>query len=109
MEIGRLKYLREELEAERLDTAEVIEINEAFQELVARGVALRDLPENALAGDMLDELEDDVPEIAWIIYDYVCEHFGTNEADDPSWYITPLAQHIEAKLKERENAVASER
>lgn len=104
MEIGRIKYLREELEAERIDLEELSEIEEAFSKLPDK--QLRDLRENAMAADMLDELEEDLPEIAWIIYDYVCENFGDNEADDPSWHITPLAQHIENKLKEKSSELA---
>lgn len=98
MEIGRIKYLREQSEAEEIDLEEISEIETAFKELEDSGAELRDLPENATAGDMLDELEAAVPEIAWIIYDYVAEHFGDNEADDPSWAITPLAAHIESVL-----------
>ncbi len=98
MEIGEIKRMREDLEAENIDTEDLATIQAAFDELVASGKELRDLPENAMAADMLDELEADIPEIAWIIYDYVCENFGDNEADDPSWYITPLGRHIEAVL-----------
>lgn len=101
MEIGRLKYLREELEAERIDLTEIAEIEEAYHELCNTSFELMDDPDNALAEDMLNELERAIPEIAWIIYDYVVEMFGQNEADDPSWYITPLAKHIETKLKEK--------
>lgn len=99
MEIGRIKYLREQVEGECIDLEELSEIETAFAELVESGKELRDLPKNATAADMLDELEEDVPKIAWIIYDYVCEHFGDNEADDPSWAITPLAAHIEQELE----------
>ena len=98
MEIGRIKYLREELEAERIDLEELSEIETAFNDLVESGAELRDLPENAMAIDMLDELEAAVPELAWIIYDYVDELYG--EADDPCWAITPLARHIEKRLAE---------
>lgn len=102
MEIGRIKYLREELEAERIDLLELSEIEEAFKQLVADGFPLRDLPENAMASDMLDELESAVLDVAWIIYDFVAENYGTSEADDPSWAIGPLAEHIQKKLNEKE-------
>lgn len=92
MEIGRIKYLREELEAERIDLEELSEIETAFAQLPDE--QLRDLGENAMASDMLDELEAAIPEIAWKIYDYVCENYGENEADDPSWAITPLAEYL---------------
>lgn len=104
LEIGQIKSLREQLEEENIDLEGLSMIDEAFDELVASGAELRDLPENAMAADKLDEIEDAIPEMAWIIYDYVVAGFGDNEADDPSWYITPLAFHIEAKLKEAQNA-----
>lgn len=99
MEIGQIKHLREAAEEENLDLEEISEIEEAFAKLPDS--QLQDARENATVTDMLNELEADIPEMAWIIYDYVCENFGDNEADDPSWYITPLARHIEAKLKEK--------
>ena len=51
----RIKYLRTELKAERIDLSELAEIEEAFNEIPDD--ELRDLRENAMAGDMLDELE----------------------------------------------------
>lgn len=55
MKLSRIKELRAELEAERIDWLELAEIEEAFFELDP--ATLRDLPENATASDMLDELE----------------------------------------------------
>lgn len=55
MKLERVQELRAELEAERIDMAELSEIESAFAELDPE--KLRDLPENATAGDMLDELE----------------------------------------------------
>ena len=55
MELSRIKYLREELAGEDIDLLELSEIEVAFKELDPS--TLRDLPENALAEDMLDELE----------------------------------------------------
>lgn len=94
LEIGQIKRFREDLESESIDTESLVLIDEAFEELVESGAELRDLPENATATDKLNEIEDAIPDIAWIIYDYVGQNFGYNEADDPSWYITPLAFHI---------------
>lgn len=34
-----------------------------------------------------------------IIYDWVLENFGESEANDPSWNIEELAQHIEKEIK----------
>lgn len=33
-----------------------------------------------------------------IIYNYVYEHFGSSEANDPSWYIPKLAEEIVDRL-----------
>lgn len=98
MEIGRIKQLRESLEEENIDLEELSEIETAFSELVESGAEFDDLPEYAMAADMLNELEAAVPPLAWVIYDYVAEMFGQSEADDPSWHITPLAKHIEQHL-----------
>lgn len=34
-----------------------------------------------------------------MIYRYVAEHFGTSEADDPSWSIEPLAKYIHEQIQ----------
>lgn len=94
MEIGRIKYLREQLESESIDLMELAEIESAFAEIPDN--KLRDLRENAMATDMLDELESNVSELEWKIYDWVAEHFGDSEADDPSWSIHALAEHLDS-------------
>lgn len=55
MKPSRIKELRAELEAERIDLSELSEIETAFSELPDE--FLRDERENAMAGDQLDELE----------------------------------------------------
>jgi hypothetical protein len=55
MKLTRIKQLRKELKAERLDLVEIAEIERAFNRIPQKN--LRDLKENATAGDMLDELE----------------------------------------------------
>ena len=55
MNLERITYLRGELEAERISRGELAEIEAAFDLLDP--ATLRDLPENAMASDMLDELE----------------------------------------------------
>lgn len=60
MNQARINELRTELEHERISYSELAEIQDAFDELVASGTELRDLPENAMAGDMLDGLEDEL-------------------------------------------------
>ncbi len=58
MPINRIKYLRQELENERIDLTELAEIESAF--CLIPDSELRDLRENATVSDMLDELEDNV-------------------------------------------------
>ncbi len=55
MKLARIKELRAELEAERIGLSELGEIYEAFAKIPDS--ELRDLRENAMADDMLDELE----------------------------------------------------
>lgn len=53
--LSRIKYLRAELEAERISYGELAEIEGEFAKIDP--ATLRDHPENATASDMLDELE----------------------------------------------------
>lgn len=55
MKTSRIKELRKELEAERIDLSELSEIETAFAELPDE--FLRDERENAMAADQLNELE----------------------------------------------------
>lgn len=55
MTLERIKQLRTELEAERISYGELAEIEAGFAELPDE--VLSDRRENALASDMLDELE----------------------------------------------------
>ena len=36
-----------------------------------------------------------------VIYDWVVDHFGTSEAEDPSWNIHLLAEHLNKKCTEK--------
>lgn len=92
LEIGQIKQFREELADETIDLESLSLIDEAFQELVDSGADLRDLAENATASDKLDEIESAIPDLAYIMYDYVDRMFG--DADDPCYYLTPFAFHI---------------
>lgn len=56
MTIERINQLRTELELERISLDELTEIEAAFAEIPDS--ELRDLRENAMARDMLEELED---------------------------------------------------
>ena len=54
MSAARIAYLQALLDAEYISTHELHEIENAFAQLDP--ATLSDLPENAMAGDMLDEL-----------------------------------------------------
>jgi hypothetical protein len=57
MKLARIKELIHTCETEDLAMSELVEINEAFDELIRSGVSLSDEPDNAMALDMLHELE----------------------------------------------------
>lgn len=92
MKLSRINYLRNELNNECIDTAEISEIVAAFEEIPV--AELRDLPENAMASDMLDELESRISIVERTIWNWVLQNFGESEADDPSWDISLLAEEI---------------
>lgn len=93
MELSRIKTLREELKNETITIDELVEIEEAFNRIDPK--VLRDLPENAMASDMLDELEAQVGLTEWTIYNWVKENYGESEANDPSWNMKALATVID--------------
>ena len=95
MDISRIKYLQEANEQEALDTEEIIEIQAEF-DLIPQE-SLRDLRENALVGDMLEELEARVSPTERAIYEYVEANYG--EGNDPSWAIGPLATYLDKVMK----------
>lgn len=41
------------------------------------------------------EIPDEVSETEALIYDWVVYHFGKSEAENPSWNIHDLAQHLD--------------
>lgn len=90
MNLTRIKYLRGELEAERIDLVELAEIEEAFMGMYVPGEPI----ENAMASDMLDVLETRVSPVERTIYHWVQANFGESEANDPSWDISSLAKAI---------------
>lgn len=94
MSLARIKQLREALEEENIDMSELIEIDSAFKELVASGAPLRDLPENALAADQLDELEEVVPPLERSLFEYIDENYGESEALDPCYNMGELVQFV---------------
>lgn len=100
MSINRIKYLRGELDDECIGLGELCEIEDAFALIPDE-----DLPEdreNALAGDMLDELEQLVTPVERAIYDHVVETFGESEANDPSWDIGDIANMLEKQFTFKE-------
>lgn len=106
MSLARIKTLRETLDEENIDLMELSEIDEAFKELVASGFELRDLPENAMASDQLDELEEAVGPLEVAIFDYILENYGESEALDPCYNMGEIVNFIESKfeVKEKTNA-----
>lgn len=100
MDLSRIKQLREALEDENIDLTELAEIEEAFSQIPDS--ELRDLRENAMAIDMLDELEARVSPVERVIYEWVADSFGESEANDPSWSIGMLVLEIEEKFELKE-------
>lgn len=92
MDISRIKYLRGELESEQISYSELSEIETAFAEIPDG--ELRDVRENAMAGDMLDELESRVSLVEKTLYDFVYDNFGESEANDPSYSISQMAEAV---------------
>jgi hypothetical protein len=57
MKLARIKELIRTCETEDLAMSELVEIDEAFKDLIRSGWKLSDEPENAMALDKLHELE----------------------------------------------------
>lgn len=100
LSLSRIKYLRECLEEEYIDLMELSEIEEAFKEFPDEN--LRDLRENAMASDMLDELETMVSPLEFALFDYIEEHYGESEAMDPCYDMGALANFIETGFEVKE-------
>ena len=102
MSLARIRTLREALEKENIDLGELSEIDEAFKELVASGFELRDEPENAMATDQLDELEEAASPLEREIFDYILENYGESEALDPCYNMGEIVNFIESKFEVKE-------
>lgn len=100
LSLNRIKQLRASLEAENIDLSELSEIEEAFKQFPDEN--LRDLRENAMAVDMLDELETLVSPLERELYEFIAENFGHNEADDPCYDLGEIANHLESKFEVKE-------
>ncbi len=100
LSLTRIKYLRQELEDGTIDLTELSEIEEAFKDFPDE--QLRDERENAMASDMLDELETLISPLELELYEYIKENFGHSEADDPCYDLGQLANHIESKFNVKE-------
>lgn len=96
LSLHRIKDLREVLEAEDISYGELAEINDAFLQIPEE--ELPEPRENAMASDQLDELEQRVTPLEREVFNWVAEHFGENEAMDPSWDIGALTNNIESKF-----------
>ena len=92
MDLSRIITLRESLETEDIDLEELSEIEQAFAEIPDG--ELSDVRENAMAADMLNELEARVSPIEWKIYDWIFQNFGENEANNPCYAFGDLARVI---------------
>lgn len=77
MNLQRLHELRVELEEERLSYGEIAEIETAFTEVPDH--ALRDLRDNAMASDMLDEIEEWLHFSAILAKNYIAEELASDE------------------------------
>lgn len=97
MEISRINYLREDVQDESISQDGLLEIQAEFDQIPQS--ELREARENAMASDMLDELEERVPPLERFIYEYVKNNFGKSEANNPSWSIGPLAEAIKKEFK----------
>ena len=102
MSLARIKQLREALEEGNIDLSELSEINEAFKELVASGFELRDEPENAMAVDQLDELEEAVSPLEVALFEYISENYGEDAALDPCYNMGEIVNFIEDKFEVKE-------
>ena len=92
MNLSRIQYLRGELEAEEISLDELLEIEAAFATIPDD--ELPEPRENAMASDMLNELENRITTVEKTIYSFVVRNFGESEANDPSWDISALADEI---------------
>lgn len=92
MDLSRINYLRESLEEEVIDLEELSEIETAFAEIPDN--ELPEPRENAMAIDMLNELEARVTPLERSLYQYILENYGENEANDPCYSLGPIVHHI---------------
>jgi hypothetical protein len=103
LSLARIKYLREELERTDepgIDLEELSEIEEAFKDFPDD--QLRDLRENAMASDMLDELETLVSPLEIALFEYIEENYGESEALDPCYDMGSMVGFIESKFEVKE-------
>lgn len=77
MNLDRVKQLMIECDEERLSYGEIAEIETAFAEVPDH--ALRDLRENASAGDMLEEIEDWLHFSAVLAKNNIAEELASSE------------------------------
>lgn len=105
MDLSRILYLRGELEAEEISYGELCEIEDAFKKIPDS--ELRDDRESAMAADMLEELEARVTTTEKTIYNFVLNHYGESEANDPSWDISLLAQVIDESKEGEDSEVGN--
>ena len=77
MNLQRVRELQREAEAERLSLGEISEIEAAFAEVPDH--ALRDLRENAMASDMLEEIADWIEFSAILAKNNIAQELASDE------------------------------
>lgn len=104
MSLARIRELRESLEAESIDLVELSEIQEAYHHWANQSTTLSEDPDNAMAADMLNELEADCPDLEFELFDYIKENYGESEALDPCYNMGEMVAFILEKFNvERKN------
>lgn len=96
MDYGKIKQLQGLAQRGGLYYSDLAEIEAAFN--LIPDDQLRDLRENALVDDMLDELEAQVSPTEKKLYDYIAEHYGESEAQEPSYSTSALAAFIDKEI-----------
>lgn len=94
MDLGRIKAYLARVDDEDFAVGELSDIDAAFRELVESGVELRDLPENAMVQDQLEELEEHASTVEKTIYEFFENKHGESYAQHMTWSTRDLAEKI---------------
>lgn len=102
LSLSRINTLREALEAENIDLTELAEIQEAYHHWANQSTTLSEDPDNAMADDMLNELETAVSPLERALWGFIKENYGESEANDPCFELGEIANFIESKFEVKE-------